>query len=239
MTLEEVFHFVKKPGKRSATLLLDNQAAAISGTYSKLKKDINTPSSEIETPGKGVKCSYCGIQGPSTNMKIQSMKSSCPAFNHNADTANDKIILITCAARTRLNATRIGNQLKPPLLSKSQILYSISSAQSKLIPTPRPPPSCTTVTIDWQIQEEATFTSTAIHTSIHPNRRRRLHSAWIPAYSVQQAPHRGSHDRHLLPNLPHRFSTHPIYGTGQERFDACHHEAKGCQRSVNQSPWCY
>ena len=83
MTREELFHFVetKEARKRSATRLLDNQAAVIKSTYARNKKEDLRFTDSNKTDKSNVKCSYCGLPGHEANSSAQLRKGLFPAFN--------------------------------------------------------------------------------------------------------------------------------------------------------------
>lgn len=84
MTLEEVLRFVeaKEAGKRSATRLLDHQAAgAIKSSYSKTKREALL-SQSTNTGHENSTCSYCGMKGHGDKSNAAVRKTSCPAYNH-------------------------------------------------------------------------------------------------------------------------------------------------------------
>ena len=81
MSLEEVFQFVetKEAGKRSASRLLGQHAAAIKSSYQKTRKE-NTNLLNGSNKPNTARCSHCGLNTHSSH--VQTRKESCPAYNH-------------------------------------------------------------------------------------------------------------------------------------------------------------
>ena len=94
MTLEEVFRFVeaKEAGKRSASRLLDSQAAeAISSSYNRHKRDViveqyaargDNNHNAARGDNNHKLCSYCGRKGHGDKSITKYRQKQCPAFGH-------------------------------------------------------------------------------------------------------------------------------------------------------------
>ena len=77
VTLEEVIQFVesKESGKRSASRLIDSQAAeAASSSYKKTK--------QVTLKDKNELCSYCGKKGHGKSAPARIRKKECPAYDN-------------------------------------------------------------------------------------------------------------------------------------------------------------
>ncbi|XP_062586740.1 uncharacterized protein LOC134248350 [Saccostrea cucullata] len=82
MTLEEVTQFMeaKEAGKRSASRLLDTNAAATTSCYKRTK--------QIALKDKNETCSYCGKKGHGRHAPARTRKTECPAYGHKCGHCN-------------------------------------------------------------------------------------------------------------------------------------------------------